>query len=84
MSDPAIPTPMLTTTARRVLASSMVHAANAAVDGMLVVDALDAVSSAILRVSGLDDPAALAVLSWLWTERGVPPMRGTESFGGDE
>ena len=83
MSDPAIPTPMLTTTARRVLPSSMVHAANSPADGMLVADILDAVSCAILRVSGLDDPAARLVLSMLWTERGIPPLRGTEWFGGE-
>jgi hypothetical protein len=74
MTDPATPAPMLTTTARRVLASSVVHAANSAADGLLVADVLDAVSGAILRVSGLDDTAARMVLSWLWTERGIPPL----------
>ena len=86
MSDPAttpVP-PMLTMTERRVLASSAVHAANAAADGMLVADILDAVSGAILRASGLDDTSARLVLSWLWTERGIPPLRGTEWFGGDD
>jgi len=56
------------TTARQVLASSVVHAAKPAADGMLVADILDTVSGAALRVSGLHDTAARMVLSWLWTQ----------------
>lgn len=75
MTDPAIPPPMLTTTARRVFAASMVQTANSAVDGLLVADALDATAASILRVSGVNDDTARTILSSLWTDRGTPTLR---------
>jgi hypothetical protein len=58
---------MLTPSARRMLVASMVTRANVAVDGLLVADALDGTAGAILRVAGMDDDTARAVLAQLWT-----------------
>src|SRR5882724_994482 len=67
--DPSFPT-MLTSTARRMVVASIVQAANSAVDGLLVADALDATATGILGVSGVEDDAiARIVMSRLWTRR---------------
>jgi hypothetical protein len=67
---------MLTPTARRMLAASMVQTANSAVDGLLVADALDATAGSILRVSGVDDTTARSILASLWTEPTAPALPG--------
>ena len=74
MTDHASPPPipplrMLTTTARRALAASMIQAADRAVPAVLLADTLDATAAAVLRVAGVDDETGRVVCASLWSDR---------------
>lgn len=55
---------------RRALTAQMVDTSGSAiVDGLYVAEALDLLSSVLLRLAGVDDNAARAVLASLWAQQ---------------
>jgi hypothetical protein len=73
MPDQNIPIPLpppsgfLAVSGRRALAAEMVDTAGSAVtDGMYAAELIDLLSGVVLRLAGVDDSAARAVLGTLW------------------
>jgi len=55
---------------RRALAAQMVDTSGSAItDGMYAAEVLDLLSGVVLRLAGVDDDAARAVLASLWAEQ---------------
>jgi len=71
MPESIVPPTHLSNTARRALAASAIRTATdlPALCAQLVADELDGVSATVLRGTGLDDPAARAILLVLWDQR---------------
>jgi hypothetical protein len=57
----------LTTSGRRAIVAEMVRSAAVTTDDpVLIVDVLDYVSAAVLRLAGVDPEAGLEILATLW------------------
>ena len=64
------PTEYLAVSGRRALAAEIVDMSGSAiVDGLYVAEALDLLSSVLLRLAGVDDKAARALLASLWAQQ---------------